>query len=95
MAAGKPLDRQRRPFQRVGHDQVVQERGVLLPDLVLLVYQLLIGSRNVGSRERRLGAGGGAVGGFGAAGHGFDLGDLLLAWIGFGAQTTGGAPEPE
>ena len=29
----QPLDRQRRPLQRVRHDQVVQERRVLLPDL--------------------------------------------------------------
>ena len=32
---GQPLARQRRPLQRVRHDQVVQEGRVLLPDLVL------------------------------------------------------------
>jgi hypothetical protein len=41
-AAGEPLHRQRRPLQRVRDDDVVQERRILLPDLVLLRNHALL-----------------------------------------------------
>ena len=37
----QPLGRQTRPLEGVGHDEVVEERRVLLPDLVLLVDDAL------------------------------------------------------
>eukprot|EP00968_Pinguiococcus_pyrenoidosus_P016515 scaffold1596_cov302-Pinguiococcus_pyrenoidosus.AAC.84 len=51
--AGQPLHRERWPLQRMRHDQVVQERRVLLPDLVLLVdHELLLLLRAVvGARQ--------------------------------------------
>lgn len=33
----KPLGGEAGPLQGVGHDQIVQERGVLFPDLVLFI----------------------------------------------------------
>ena len=39
---GQPLGREAGPLQGVGHHQVVQEGGVLLPDLVLLVDDALL-----------------------------------------------------
>lgn len=41
-AVGEPLHGEGRPLQGMGDDEVVQERGVLLPDLVLLVDQPLL-----------------------------------------------------
>lgn len=41
-AVGKPFDGERRPLEGVGDDQIVEEGGVLLPYLVLLVYQPLL-----------------------------------------------------
>lgn len=34
---GQPLGSEAGPLQGVSHDQVIEERGVLLPDLVLLI----------------------------------------------------------
>mmetsp|Transcript_96161 Transcript_96161/g.233627 ORF Transcript_96161/g.233627 Transcript_96161/m.233627 type:complete len:281 (-) Transcript_96161:46-888(-) len=42
LLVGQPLARQRRPLQRVCHDQVIEERRVLLPDLVLLGDHALV-----------------------------------------------------
>lgn len=39
---GQPLHRQRGPLELVADHQVVQERRVLLPDLVLLVDDLVL-----------------------------------------------------
>ena len=41
-AVGEPLHGERGPLQRVRHHQVVQERRVLLPDLVLLRHHALL-----------------------------------------------------
>lgn len=42
VAVGQPLHGERGPLQGVRDDQVVEERRVLLPDLVLLVHQPLL-----------------------------------------------------
>ena len=39
---GQPLSSEAGPLQRVGHHQIVQEGGVLLPDLVLLIDHPLL-----------------------------------------------------
>lgn len=39
---GQPLGSQAGPLQGMCHDQVVEERGVLLPDLVLLIDDPLL-----------------------------------------------------
>ena len=41
-ALGEPLHGERRPLQRVRHHEIVEERGVLLPDLVLLGDHALV-----------------------------------------------------
>ena len=38
----QPLSRKAGPLQGVGHNQVIEEWGVLLPDLILLVYYPLL-----------------------------------------------------
>lgn len=39
---GEPLTGQTGPCEGVGDDGVIEERGVFLPDFVLLVYSLVI-----------------------------------------------------
>lgn len=41
-AVGQPLHGEGGPFERVRDDEVVEEGGVLLPDLVLLVDEALL-----------------------------------------------------
>lgn len=36
---GDPMDGERRPFERVGDDEVIQKRSVLLPDGVLFLNE--------------------------------------------------------
>ena len=41
LGVGEPLHSQARPLEGVGHDQVVEKRSILLPNLVLLHVQLV------------------------------------------------------